>query len=48
MNDVLDHVQQETTATTAYTKQDLACNDKKEGHLKDGVDIFKNRLEMMV
>ena len=48
MNDVLDHLQQETTAMAAHTKQDLACNNKKEHHLKDGVDIFKNRLEMVV
>lgn len=29
----------------AYIKQNLVCNNKKEGHLKDGVKISKNRLE---
>lgn len=45
---VLDHLQHKTTAMVAYIKQNLVCNNKKEGHLKDGVKISKNRLEIMV
>ena len=39
---VFDHLEQETTATVAHSKQNLACNNKKKGHLKDGVNMFLN------
>lgn len=47
MEDVLGHIKEEIAAAMANTEQNVACCNHEERNLKNGVDTFKNRFEMM-